>query len=193
MEEKTPGILLHSFSYLGQKKILKVLTQDHGLLTFMAKSARFPTTPFCIAEWVFLKGQKEIYSLTDATLLDPLLELRQDYKVLSSAAILAQDLLQTQMPNKKGPFHLACAFFKKLSLNPDILGASFRLKLLLYEGLLSADRDPAFSLSEWEQVSILAFGDRFSQILEVKQVPFGKIKMLFDERFGRCTERDSNP
>jgi DNA repair protein RecO len=195
MEEKTQGILLHCFAYLGRKKILKVLTQDSGLLTFMAQNERFPTTPFCLAEWVFFRGQKEIYSLKDATLLDPLLELRQDYHVLSAAGSMAQNLLQTQMPNKKAPFHLSFAYFKKLPLNPTILQASFQLKLLLFEGLLSPERPSLFTEEEWEQVSILAFGERFSLIQEVKEAPFSKIQSLFKERFGigMCTERDSNP
>lgn len=177
---KTPGLLLQSIPYLGQKKILKVLTPEHGLIAFFAKTTQL--TPFCLAEWVYLKSHKEIHPLQDSTLLDPLLELRQDYNTLAAAGAIAQDLLRTQLPGKKAPFALACAYFKKLPLNPQILAASFRLKLLLHEGLLSPEPEPTFTSAEWEQVALLAFARQFSLIQELTAAPYEKIRALFEER-----------
>lgn len=182
MEEKTEGLLLQSIPYLGHKKILKVLAPELGLISLISKSAKMQPAPFCIGEWVYRKTEKEIHSLTDFSLLDPLLELRTDYNTLSAAGLLAQDLLRSQFPDKKAPFVLACAYLKKLPLNPPTLLASFRLKLLLHEGLLSPD-EPIFTPLEWEQTSILAFSRQFSQIAEVKVAPFEKIQALFTERF----------
>jgi hypothetical protein len=182
-EEKTQGLLLQSIPYLGQQKILKVLTADHGLISLFAKSGKFPTTPFCIAEWVYRASHKELHSLKDATLLDPLLELRQDFAILSTAGAIAQDLLRTQFPNRKAPFALACAYLKKLpALNPKILLASFRLKLLLHEGLLSPEREPLFTPTEWEQISTLAFARQFSLLEGLQAAPFDKIKLFFEEK-----------
>ncbi|PIS02012.1 MAG: hypothetical protein COT85_07675 [Chlamydiae bacterium CG10_big_fil_rev_8_21_14_0_10_42_34] len=176
---KTPGLLLQSISYLGQKKILKVLTPDHGLISLFTKSTKL--TPFCLAEWVYRETGKEMHTLQDSTLLDPLLNLRQDYQTLTFAGAMAQDLLRTQMPNKKAPYALASAYFKKLPLNPQILAASFRLKLLLHEGLLSLEPSTSFSPLEWEQLSTLAFGSHFSQIQKQTLAPFEKIELLFNE------------
>lgn len=178
-EEKTQGLLLQSIPYLGKKKILKVLTPQ-GLLTLMAKSTSL--TPFCIAEWVYRKTQKEIFSLVDSTLLDPLLHLRESYSLLSTAGSMAQALLRTQLPNKPAPFALACAYLKKLPLNPPILSASFTLKLLLHEGLLSSEADPFFTPVEWEQAASLAFATQFSALTPLTAAPFDKIRLLFEER-----------
>ncbi len=180
---KTVGLLLQSISYLGQKRILKILTPEHGLISLFAKSGDL--APFCLAEWIYLPSHRELHTLEDAALLDPLLELRESYSLLTSAGSIAQDLLRTQFPNKKAPFALACAYFKKLSLNPPVLAASFRLKLLLHEGLLSFDPEPCFTPAEWEQVRILTFSRQFSQIANVANIPHGKIQSLFDEKIDR--------
>ncbi len=178
---KTTGLLLQSIPYLGQKKILKVLTPEQGLLSFFAKKSAL--TPFCLAEWVYFKSHKEVHSLRDTTLLDSLLELRQDYSTLTAAGAIVQDLLRTQLPNKKAPFALVCAYLKKLPLNPPLLAASFRLKLLHHEGLLSLDHpEPTFTSTEWDQVQILTLARQFSLIQQQPPPPYEKIRALFEER-----------
>jgi len=188
MEEKTPGVLLQAIPYLGQQKILKVFTPEHGLISLMSKSAKNPalTTPFCIAEWVYRKSQKEIHALKEATLLDSLLELRQSYALLTAAGAMVQDLLRSQFPGRSAQslYDLFCAYLKKLPAfaKPEILAASFRLKLLLHEGLLATEQEPTFTVEEWEQASLLAFSRQFSAIQEAKIIPFDKIRWLFEER-----------
>lgn len=179
-EEKTQGILLQLTPYLGRKKILKVFTRDSGLISLFAKSTHL--SPFCIAEWVYHKGVKEIYSLKDTTLLDPLLPLRDSYATLSAAGSMAQDLLRTQFPDKKTPelFDLACLYLKHLPSNPTIFAASFRLKLLFYEGLLSTTPAPSFTPTEWETVTLLAFSRKLSLIQEQRNAPLEKIQTLFE-------------
>ena len=181
MEEKTPGLLLQAIPYLGQKKILKVFT-PLGLISLFAKTSQL--TPFCIAEWVYQKTEKELYPLSDTTLLDPLSELRQSYNLLTAAGTMAKDLLRSQLPNKGSPelYQLACLYFKKLPASPDMLVASFRLKLLLHEGLLSSDPEPSFTPTEWEQVATLAFARQFSTLYGLPAAPTEKIALLFEER-----------
>ncbi len=178
----TPGLLLQAIPYLGQKKILKVFTPEQGLISLFANKTKL--APFCLAEWVYKKNQKEIHPLQDATLLDPFLHLREDYDILIAAGAIAQDLLKTQMPGKKAPelFDLALLYLRKLLGSPKMLVASFRLKILLHEGLLSNEPDPAFSSSEWEQVHTLAFSRKLSIIQSLAAAPQSKIKLLFDER-----------
>ncbi len=213
IEEKSLGLLLQSIPYLGRQKILKVFMPENGLVTLMAKSAIGGLdSPFCIGEWVYRKGQKEIHTLKDGALVDPLLDLRKNYECLRAAGSMAQDLLQTQLPAQSAPhlFDLACAYFKKLPLfaKPEILSASFRLKLLLQEGLLSLSAQcsrcssPAFHLhqgesyclahapfpgftftiEEWEALHLLAFARQFSLFQSLTQAPIGKINLLFQER-----------
>ncbi|MES2274211.1 MAG: DNA repair protein RecO [Chlamydiota bacterium] len=213
-EEMSQGVLLQTIPYLGRQKILKVFMPEEGLVTLIAKSANPSwtafTTPFCIAEWVYKKGQKEIHTLKDGSLIDGLLELRQTYPILTQAGLMAQDLLRSQLPAKsaKNLYDLFCAYLKKLTFfsEPEILTASFRLKLLLHEGLLSLQNEcclcqaPAshlfqgesyclkdasflgitFTADEWNQLCLLAFGRQFSHFPQ--SGPVDKIENLFQER-----------
>jgi recombinational DNA repair protein (RecF pathway) len=180
--EKTEGLLLHAIPYLGRKQILKVFTPHQGLLTF---ATSLSPAPFCFAEWVYRHAEHlEIYSLLDFTLTDPLLALRSDYPTLTAAGQIARDLLHTQFPHKQAPelYALARLYLKKLSLAPDLLVASFRLKLLLHEGLLSPDPEPSFTPDEWAKVSQLAFLKQLSHLSTIQEAPLQKISHFFAER-----------
>jgi DNA repair protein RecO (recombination protein O) len=214
MEEKTEGILLRSIPYLGNQKILKVFAPAAGLVSFMSKkNALAPfTSPFLAAEWVYKKGKEEIHSLKDATLLDSFADLRKSYDTLSAAGQIAQDLLRTQLPGKKAPalYSLALAYFAKLPLfaRPEILSSSFRLKLLLHEGLLALHPHctvcggPALALrsgesfcsahanapplapAEWETLHTLAYARQFAPLHELRISGFllAKIHAEFEDK-----------
>lgn len=183
MSISTIGLLLQQYPYLGKKKILKIFTPEHGLISLFAQKTAL--TPFALAEWVYRKSTKEIHSLQEETLIDPLLHLRENYSFLSAAGSIAQDLLRTQMPGKKATelFDLALFYMKKLPLSPELIAASFRLKLLLHEGMLSSDPEPSFTPEEWTQVYTLAFSRNLTAIQSVLAPPHAKIQLLFDERF----------
>lgn len=211
MLEKREGVLLFAIPYLGHKKILKVFTAEEGLLSLIAKSAKDAwITPFFLAEWVYQKGEKEIHPLKDITLLDPFLELKADYSRITQAGQIAQDLLASQFPSKKshGLYELAVAYFKKLPLfsHPEVATASFRLKLLQYEGLLSLQKKcclcpssplhlhqgesyctahtpfPNFSFTEeeWDLLHHLSFSRQFSQLFPIQTAPIKQINFLFE-------------
>ncbi len=78
MEQRSPGLLLQAIPYLGKKKILKLLTPDAGLISLLVKTVRDASllTPFCLAEWVYKKGQKDLHVLIAASLYDGLLQLK---------------------------------------------------------------------------------------------------------------------
>ena len=180
--ERTDGLLLHSIPYLGQQRILKVLTPETGLLSFLAKKSIVPifTTPFVYAEWIYEKNNREIYPLRDASLLDELSGLKQNYPHLSAAGKIAQDLLRTQLPNKSCPelFALALACLRKLPLfqEPEILLAMFRLKLLSLEGLLSEVSDPLSDLLHAKSFAALA-------ALPKDAANCRQVDLLFEESF----------
>lgn len=213
-EEKTPGLLLQAIPYLGQSKILKLFTPEQGLLSLLVKRTKNSalTSPFCLAEWVYKKGNRDIYSFTDGSLLNGFLDLRDNYAVLSSAGSIAQDLLRTQLPGKRAPelFALSCSLFQQLPRfqHPEILPTLFRLKFLLLEGLISLERicakcsEPACSLiqgesfcsshshgpsfypEEWELLHILSSTRSYSLLKELPSLGnlHKKIFDLFNER-----------
>jgi len=181
-EEKTAGLLLHSIPYLGNKKILKVLTPE-GLLSFISgkKNLTALTIPFAWAEWVYsTKNKKEIHPLQDGTILDDLSILKQNYATLSIAGQMAKDLLRTQMPGKPATeaLTLTLACFRKLHLfaEPAILLAAFRLKLLHSEGLIGIEEAPEFET--------LLLSRSFIQLasLPKEEKLLYKIDLLFEQR-----------
>jgi DNA repair protein RecO len=199
-EKKTEGLLLQAIPYLSHQKILKVLTSDAGLITLMAKKKSLEsfTSPFLIAEWVYTVGKGEIHTLKDASLCHDLSQLRSSYSVISSAGIIAQDLLKSQCPEKngRGPYALAVAFFQRLaqSRSLEAMIASFRLKLLLHDGHLGLQNECihcgapssfldsgssccpihqsgygiSFSPLEWELLTSLTFARQFQSIQNIK-------------------------
>jgi recombinational DNA repair protein (RecF pathway) len=142
MEEKITGLLLQAIPYLEEKKILKILTAEKGLITLLSNKRISPilSSPFVWAEWVYKISSHPIPFLQDATLLDALSDLKKDFSRINIAGQIAKDLLRTQLPAKNAhePLLLALACYRKLSTfqEPSLLGAAFRLKLLLLEGVL---------------------------------------------------------
>ena len=122
--EKQEGVLLHSIPYLGIHRIFKVFTLDEGLLILMAKHVKAKhaaaTNPFCRSEWVYRKSRGDIYPIREATLLDPLDELRREYRILIAAGSIANDLLRSQFPHRpaKGLYELLIVSYKHLPRNP---------------------------------------------------------------------------
>jgi DNA repair protein RecO (recombination protein O) len=158
-EEKTEGLLLQSIPYLGTQTILKIFTPEQGLLSLIVKKGIFQ--PFCIGEWVYIEKAQGLYPLKDASIFEYFVELRNDFKTLSSAGKIGRALLQSQLPGKGGNLYaLAVAYFKKLSQfsHPETLVSSFLLKLLMHDGLLSL-KDTCSECGE--KASILTQGESF--------------------------------
>jgi DNA repair protein RecO (recombination protein O) len=203
MEEKTEGLLLQTVPYLGQSRILKIFSKKEGLITLFTKKKNLNAlgSPFCIGEWAYKKGKGDMDLLQDGSLIDPLLDLRKSFAALSAAGSMAQDILTSQLPAQEALalYELLRSYFKKLPqfIHPEILAISFRLKLLLLEGLLSLKnhcahcRAPAnhlckgesfcashapfpsisFTFAEWQQLHCLAFAQKFSLLQELKMEP----------------------
>lgn len=136
-EEKTEGILLQTIPYLGRKNIFKVFTAERGLLSLIAKKTELQ--PFCVAEWVYLVNPRGLFSLTDVTIIDPLLSLRQSFSTITAAGRIGREILQSQMPGVGGNLYILLrTYFQKLPLSQDAasLVASFLLKRRIHDGAL---------------------------------------------------------
>lgn len=145
VQHRSVGLLLQTIPYLGEHRILKILTAAHGLISLMAKHVYAKkyaglTTPFLYAEWIYSQTNRDLYAFKDATLIYDLPDLKTDYRCLAAAGAIAQDLLRTQLPEKSAetPLSLALAYLNKLPAfdDPQSAALSFRLKLLRYEGTL---------------------------------------------------------
>lgn len=167
-EEKTEGIVLKTVPFKESDRILSLFTPDQGIISLYVRnlSKKKPafvnlTTPFCQAEYLFRKGRSDLHHFHDGTILDLHLPIRRSYRHLESAGKMLRAILKSQMPGKESPglYHLLISYLKKLSETsfPETLWASFALKLLKYEGLLSinetclsCEKEEAFSISQGE-------------------------------------------
>lgn len=147
-EERGEGIILKSTDYKESNRILSIFTPHAGIISVIVKriSKKKPTlinltSPLCRAEFVYRKGRSQLYSFIDGTILDLHLPLRHSYKHLQTAGNMLSAIATTQFPEKPVPvlYHLLLSYLKKLPTfsKPEVLFASFKLKLLKHEGLLS--------------------------------------------------------
>lgn len=181
-EQRSEGVVLRSTLYKEQDRIVSIFTDDHGLISLMVKKAthhKVLTSPFCQGEFVYVKGKSDLYKFHDGTVLDDHISLRNSLSVLTAAGEIAQAILHSQMPGKPAPklYALLTACMKQLPFfEPSFrLTASFRLKLLTHEGLISWE-DPSFFpipliRSEWELLKECAESRSFQKI---KEIPFSQ-------------------
>jgi DNA repair protein RecO (recombination protein O) len=220
-EEKIEGIVLRSQDYKERHRII-TLFSPHGLISLIVKgisrkNARLLalTTPFSHGEYVCRQGRSELWNFLDGSLLNDHLTLRQSLKSLQAAGALANAILVSQMAGKPAPalFALYKSYHRQVPQfdDPEPLLASFYLKLLKHEGLLSVSThcascgdNPArlllqgesycsthaqahaiaFSSSEWEQLLLLDEAQQFSALRTATPPPslLQKIQTLFLSR-----------
>jgi DNA repair protein RecO (recombination protein O) len=220
-EEKTEGIVLRSQDYKERHRII-TLFSPQGLISLIVKNisrknARLLslTTPFSHGEYVYQYGKSDLFNYCDGTLLDDHLHLRQSLKSLKAAGTLANAILASQMAGKPAPalFALYRSYHKQIRHfdEPAPLLASFFLKLLKHEGLISISLQCAncgtapalclssgesfcsqhteagsiaFSPAEWEMLLALEQVQQFSALrtLELSPSLTHKIQALFLSR-----------
>lgn len=146
-EEKGEGIILHSFEYKEQERIVSIFTHHSGIISVIVKQLSKKnltlvnlTTPFCQSEFIYRKGKSDLYRFIDGTILDSHLSIRQSLSHLQYGGKMLQAIRSTQFPGKPAPFlyQLLLSYIKKLPtyIEPGALYCSFQLKLLKHEGLL---------------------------------------------------------
>jgi DNA repair protein RecO (recombination protein O) len=213
--EKTQGITLQAIPYQERQRIITVFTQDKGLISLIIKglSQKKPSllslsTPFCLADFVYLKGRSDIYFLKDATVLCEHLFLRKDLDFITSAYAMAKALLDSQLLHKPAPelFMLFLKYLEKIPSFPsqEVLVGSFLLKLLIHEGLINLKKTcnvcekkasllyngeslcsshqiehvHNFSPKEFDVILNLAFIKNFSELELVESIPGLREKIL---------------
>jgi len=131
-------------------RITHIFTLDRGIVTFFVKhvSKNRPsiinlTSPLCRAEFVLQTRRSTLRHFVDGMILDLHLSLRQSYEQLNCAGKMLNLILTSQMPEKPAPtlYLLLVTYLRHLPAFFDLasLWASFQLKLLKHEGLLSVE------------------------------------------------------
>ena len=144
----TEGIVLRSISFKDHDQILSIFTIDAGLIKVFYNGGRGRrrggeggVTPLNKVEVVYRERSGEIFSCHEITVIETYSSLRKELQLLEVACDLLQAILTSQMAGKAAPqlYLLLCFYLKKIPLapNPWILSASFRMKLLAHDGLIS--------------------------------------------------------
>lgn len=143
---QSAGIVLHSIKYRDYDQIVTLFTREEGLIQLLVKRAYTKaqgfgnqTALFVEAHHIYTKGRGDLYISKEISPLSFHLELRQSTACLEAAVQLAKTILHSQMPAKACPslYELFLFYLKAVAKFPlaTRLVASFRLKLLRYEGL----------------------------------------------------------
>lgn len=148
------GVILRSMSYRDYDQILTLFTPDQGILKFIYKgnkrkrAARGSLNPLTRVEITYKEGRGDLYPCEEIILVDSYLSLRKQLASLEAACDLLAAVSFSQWVGKTAPpiYHLLTFYLAKMPLvqDPWVLAASFRLKILKYEGVL----DPNLSLDE---------------------------------------------
>jgi DNA repair protein RecO len=148
IEERQMGIVLKTMEYREKERIIHVFTEREGLIQLIVKgrSQKRPqlfalTVPFCLAEFVYVKGRSSLFFFRDGFVSDLHLFLRDDVKYLESSGKMAALLLKSQMQGKGSTplYHLLIAYIRALSRwKPANIVNSFFLKLLKHEGKMGS-------------------------------------------------------
>lgn len=201
---KTEAIVLKTSPYGDYNQIVTFYTQDFGLLKCAAKHSRSPKNklssllaPFNELEIYFLLRDRDLETIQSAQLVNPNLPLRHSLETLSAASLCTEALLKTQMPGKSSP--LLYALLKKYlelvpeAKSPEAVSASFILKLLKHEGLLSWENEESFlpHLDRESAAILLSLGittsGSFLKEIEPPQEILQMAKDLFAEHFPKKT------
>lgn len=173
-EERVEGIVLKSLEYKERHRIITLFTLEAGIMSLIVKGLGL-TSPFCQAEYLYLKGKSDLYRFQDGTLVDAHLELRNELKTLQAAGEMAQAVLRSQMPGKPAPqlYSLLISCLKQLPsfADPSSLIAAFHLKLLSHEGVIAWEESsqiPVFlSQPEWISLKELASCRSFEKLRQL--------------------------
>jgi DNA repair protein RecO (recombination protein O) len=143
---KEKGIILSTLPFQDHDLILKALTPEKGIASFLMKGGQSSkrrggtsTDPLTEVEITYFQGKSTLYSLREITLLNPFLPLRESWDHLEVAMRLLQKIQATQMEGKPSLnlYHLFAFYLANLhkAPSPNHIYSSFLLKLLRHEGL----------------------------------------------------------
>ncbi len=148
IEKQEEGIVLQTLAYRESSRIISILTPHSGIIRLIAKQVsakKSPlvhlTTPLCRAHFTYHIKRSSLYRLIDGHALDLHLSLREKYAFLREAGAMVRLILTSQLQGKPSPRLYQLLLFSLRQLPqmvfPETLRASFMLKLLKHEGLLS--------------------------------------------------------
>jgi DNA repair protein RecO (recombination protein O) len=145
--DRTEGIVMQVLPFQEKDAIFTVYTPDLGIVKFFLKYAYSSQkkgalpSPLTLAELIYRKSSSDLLNCKEASILESFPKLREKLSCMEAGGNLLQALRQSQPPGKPSPplYQLLVTYLGKLTQvdDPRILAASFKLKILRYEGVLA--------------------------------------------------------
>lgn len=147
---RSEGIILQSLPIKDFDLIVTAFTRDFGVLKFYYKNGQSRkrskgavSSPLTCAEFIFYRRSSDLNTLSDISVVDVHVDLRNSLEKLEYSCHWLQLILKSQLQGKPSPelYSLLRTFLKALQYfaNPPALHGSFYLKLLRHEGLIEFD------------------------------------------------------
>lgn len=141
--QTSEGIVLHTLKYGERDQILTVFTRQEGLIKLFYKGAfsgkKCGAALLTRAEFVYFPKQNSLMTCREMTLVHSYLKLRKSLACLEGAFTIAKSLLSSQCEQKYAPqlYELLICYLERLPevSQPQMLAASFLLKILRHDGL----------------------------------------------------------
>lgn len=137
----TEGVILRSIPFRDSSKIITLFTEDVGIIkVFYNTRTRDGGAPLTKVELIYRERSGDIFSAYEMTPIDYFPHLRKELHTLQAAAELLEIIQTSQWLGKSAPrlYSLLCFYLNKISFitDPNTLTSSFKLKLLVHDGLL---------------------------------------------------------
>jgi DNA repair protein RecO len=184
------GLILKSIPFREHNQIITLFTGELGLIKLMYKGKKRsrPCMPLMQVEVIYQDKDIELLPTEEINILNTYPQLRSDLVYLQAACDCLQALLKSQMLGKTATplYHLLIYYLERIPRVDDAwaLATSFRLKSLLYEGVLTfTSAHVSFDNQEQEWLHLLSFARRFEELIHLKLNPSFCVKVgyLFNE------------
>lgn len=186
------AIILQTVRYGDRDQIITAFSRELGIVKFITKrgvshqSAKVTMlSPLTRVEIVYVKGRGELHRVREVMLLNSYSALREQLSLLQAGCELIEAIRQSQTGERAAPllYDLMCIYLGHLQELHDVgtAVASFRLKILKHDGMLSDWVLTGLSDEEQLLVQLLAGCRRVADFSDVV-LPDGfgdKIKQLF--------------
>lgn len=175
---RTEGVILRVIPFQDHHQILTVFSLEHGLCRLIFKRGKAKAglcVPLTEAEFIYRKTNSELLQCQEISLINAHLGLRHSLAALQASCDLSQAVMTSQVIENPGPllYRLFTYYLNKIPLlaDPQILVASFRLKLLQHEGLFSPENQSFFSKDEMATVAQLAACRKWQELTSLAVPP----------------------
>ncbi len=142
------AIVLHAIPFQDSHPIATLFTREMGLCKAIGSYSRLPKnalfgtlTPLNHIEVLFRPSKSDLFKIETASILNAYAPIRKDYDLLQFSCGMLNALTKFQFPHKPAPilFELLKSYLSLIieAKSPEAILASFQLKLLRHEGLIS--------------------------------------------------------